>query len=388
MASSIIGSGTSGVAHLMMNNNSISSCSSSITISSSMVMVMVKSWNATNVRKNRVGIIRRRRSSRRRIVVNCASSGVPTTNTTSSDSDSDSEPDLAILLEVHGVLMDVYRWGNRQAFNLAFQKLGLDCANWTEPIYLDLVRKASGDEERMLMLFFNRIGWPTSLPTNEKESFMKSVMREKRNALAEFVTTKSLPLRPGLEEFIDDALAGGIPIIILTAYCEDADNMTRPIVEKLGQDRLSRIKIVGKEEVERSFYGQLVLGKSASSGLDEQLANEVRKAANAEKLKVAKEVASMLKVSVDIGTGTTGSLDRIVAALRAGAEYAGVRVENCVLIAGSQSGLLGAERIGMPSVILRSSMTSRTEFPLAAATMDGFGGADLTVSKCIKTYNN
>lgn len=78
--------------------------------------------------------------------------------------------------------MDVYHLGNRQAFNVgaeekvtffmlletwnqyfiqtitnsfgirvtefesfffdvsAFQKLGLDCANWTEPIYLDLVR--------------------------------------------------------------------------------------------------------------------------------------------------------------------------------------------------------------------------------------------------------
>jgi len=40
-------------------------------------------------------------------------------------------------------------------------------------------RKARGDEERMLVLFFDRIGWPTSLPTSEKGSFMKSVLREK-----------------------------------------------------------------------------------------------------------------------------------------------------------------------------------------------------------------
>ncbi|KAF9620687.1 hypothetical protein IFM89_013987 [Coptis chinensis] len=109
------------------------------------------------------------------------------------DNDDTPSQDLAILLEVEGVLMDVYRWGNRQAFNLAFQKLGLDCANWTEPIYLDLVRKAFDDEERMLVLFFNRIGWPTSLPTNEKESFMKSVMREKHN---EIVANISIDQRP------------------------------------------------------------------------------------------------------------------------------------------------------------------------------------------------
>ncbi|CAK9182105.1 unnamed protein product [Ilex paraguariensis] len=87
--------------------------------------------------------------------------------------------ELAVLLEVEGVLMDVYRLGNRQAFNVAFQKLGLDCAKWTEPIYLDLLRKSGGDEERMLVLYFNQIGWPTSLPTAEKGSFMKSVLREK-----------------------------------------------------------------------------------------------------------------------------------------------------------------------------------------------------------------
>jgi len=40
--------------------------------------------------------------------------------------------------------------------------------------------------------------------------------------------------------------------------------------------------------------------------------------------------------------------------LRAGAEYAGVSVNNCVLIAGSQSGVAGAEQIGMPCVVLRS----------------------------------
>ncbi|OAY80981.1 hypothetical protein ACMD2_04702 [Ananas comosus] len=71
--------------------------------------------------------------------------------------------DLALLFEVEGVLADVNRFGNRQAFNVdflmssAFQKLGLDCANWTEPIYADLVRKSGGDEERMLILFFNRV---------------------------------------------------------------------------------------------------------------------------------------------------------------------------------------------------------------------------------------
>lgn len=52
----------------------------------------------------------------------------------------------------------------------------------------------------------------------------------------------------------------------------------RSIIDKLGQERLQKVIVVGKEEVKNSLYGQLVLGKGASSSLDELLAKEVRKA--------------------------------------------------------------------------------------------------------------
>ncbi|KAJ8763782.1 hypothetical protein K2173_003564 [Erythroxylum novogranatense] len=292
----------------------------------------------------------------------------------------DPSPELAVLLEVDGVLMDAYRLGNRQAFNIAFQKLGLDCANWTEPIYLDLVRKSAGDEERMLALYFNRIGWPTSLPTTEKRSFIKSVLREKKMALDEFVSSKDSPLRPGAQDFVDNALKEGIPVVILTSCGKSEEKISRSVVDKLGHDIISKAKIVGTEEVEKSLYGQLALGQGISSGLDEQLAKEARKAASAEKLRIAEEVATLLKLRVDIDTSSSESLEKIVAALRAGAEYAEVPVNRCVLIAGSKSGVAAAERIGMPCVVVRSSLTSRAEFPSAKA-MDGFGGADLTISR-------
>lgn len=48
------------------------------------------------------------------------------------------------------------------------------------------------------------------------------------------------------------------------------------------------------------------------------------------------------------------SLQRVVAALRAGAEYADIPLYKCVLIAGSQSGVAAAERIGMPCIVVRS----------------------------------
>ncbi|KAL3631599.1 hypothetical protein CASFOL_024583 [Castilleja foliolosa] len=289
---------------------------------------------------------------------------------------------FAVLLEVEGVLMDVYHLGNRQAFNVAFRKLGLDCANWSEPVYLDLVRKSAGDEERMLVLYFNRIGWPTSVATSEKGTFMKNVLRGKKNALDELVMSKALSLRPGVEDFIDEACEEGVAVVILTAYGMSGEKAARSTVEMLGTERMSKTKIIGDDEVKQSFYGQLVFGKGASSSLDEQLAKEVSKAASAERQRIAEEVASMLKLKVELNNNNSSeSLQGIVAALRAGAEYAQVPIHNCVLVAGSQSGVAAAERISMPCVVLRSSSTSRGEFPSAIDVMDGFGGADLTISR-------
>ncbi|XP_008225726.1 PREDICTED: uncharacterized protein LOC103325343 [Prunus mume] len=288
---------------------------------------------------------------------------------------------LAVLLEVDGVLMDAYRLGNRQTFNAAFRKLGLDCASWTEPVYLDLLRKSAGDEEKMLNLYFNRTGWPSSLPTSEKASFVKKVLQNKKIAMDEFLMSESLPLRPGVEEFIDDAYNEGIPVVILTAYSKSGDEIARSIAEKLGQERISKLKIIGDKEVDQSLYGQLANSNDFSSGMDEQLAKEAIKAVSAEKQRIAEEVASLLKLNVEIDTTPSESLEKVIATLRAGAENAGLPVCDCVLIAGSQSGVTGAERVGMPCVVLRSSLTARAEFPSANATMDGFGGADLTITK-------
>ena len=50
-------------------------------------------------------------------------------------------------------------------------------------------------------------------------------------------------------------------------------------------------------------------------------------------------------------------MEKIVVALRAAAEYTGLPVRNCVLVAGSQSGVSAAKMIGMPCVVMRSRFT-------------------------------
>ncbi|KAM1864399.1 hypothetical protein ACFX14_004613 [Malus domestica] len=294
--------------------------------------------------------------------------------------DQNPSQELAVLLEVDGVLMDAYRMGNRQSFNAAFNKLGQRCTNWTEPVYLDLLRESGGDEEKMVNLYFNRIGWPSSLPTSE-ESFVKNVLKKKKIAMDEFLMSESLTLRPGVEEFVDDAYKEGVPVVVLTTYSKSGNQIARSIVEKLGEERVSKLKIVGDKEVLQSLFNQLVNDMGLSSGMDEQLSKEAIKAVSAEKERIFKELALLLKLILDIDTRPPESLEKIIIALQAGAEVAGLPVCNCVLIAGSQSGVAGAKRVGMPCVVLRSSLTARDEFPCANAIMDGFGGAELTIPK-------
>ncbi|KAL9258110.1 CBBY-like protein [Drosera capensis] len=303
------------------------------------------------------------------------------------------------------VLIDVHRTGNCRAFNVAFRKLGLDCANWTDPIYSDLFRKSSGDEERMLVLFFNRIGWPTSLPTSEKENFMKRVLSEKKAALGDLLKSQSLPLRPGVEKFIDDACSEKIPVVVLVSSSELGEETARATVEKLGHERMSKLKIVGHEEVEKSLFNQFSLDNASFSGLGEELAAEASKAVALEKLRVAEEVASILKLRVDLDAASAErilcvtdnscvmflpysfafdagiSMQKIITTLRAGAEYAGVPARSCALVAGTHTAVAAADRIGMPCIVLQSSLTSTATFPSAKAVMDGFGDADLTVSR-------
>lgn len=51
----------------------------------------------------------------------------------------------------------------------------------------------------------------------------------------------------------------------------------RAITEKLS-DRSSKVKIVGDKEVKESMYGKLISSNSLSSGLDEQLVKEAKRA--------------------------------------------------------------------------------------------------------------
>lgn len=294
---------------------------------------------------------------------------------------------MAILLEVEGVFADVHKFGHRRSFNIAFQEFNLECANWSEPVYADLLRHAGGAEESMLRVFFDRIGWPLSLPTNEKEAFVRNIMNAKQQALEKLAAAGDLGFRPGFTEFVSEVLEAGVPLLVLAAYSKSGEKVARSLIAQLGPEREKHIGVVGEAEVESSTYGQLVLGAGVVGGMDEQLAVEVAKAVASEKQRVAEEAANMLAVSVDINSGDSLRSKKNIAALRAAAEKAAVDMDRCILLAGSQTGPSAASRIDMPCVVVRSSTTARAEFPTAKAVLEGFGPGDITLAILQKYLN-
>jgi hypothetical protein len=74
----------------------------------------------------------------------------------------------------------------------------------------------------------------------------------------------------------------------------------------------------------------------------------------AKKQQIAEEVASILKVRVEIDTNFSQISRKTIAVLRAAAEIAGLGVDRCILLAGSLTGVQAASRIDMPCVVVRS----------------------------------
>ncbi|KAH0910097.1 hypothetical protein HID58_033418 [Brassica napus] len=170
-----------------------------------------------------------------------------------------------------------------------------------------------------------RIGNATRHFLGAKSKFFFKQACRKRNLvsppIAEFIKSimsKSLPLRSGVQEFIDDAYTEKIPVAIVTAYCKSGDKVTLSIVEMLGQERLPSLKVIGDKEVDRS-RGSASEGSITSS------------------------------VDIDTSSAERGYFLFFSTREKLNWKRLSLRVESCVLVAPSQSGVYAAKMIGMRS---------------------------------------
>ncbi|XP_074559858.1 CBBY-like protein [Curcuma longa] len=238
----------------------------------------------------------------------CSSSTSPVTSPSSSPLPS------ALLFDCDGVLVDTEKDGHRVSFNETFSERELG-VSWDVQLYGELL-KIGGGKERMTA-YFNKTGWPVKAPKTEEErkDFIASLHKRKTDLFMVLIEKKLLPLRPGVERLIDEALAKGVKVAVCSTSNEKA--VSAIVSFLLGPDRANKIAI---------FAGDVVPRKKPDPAI-----------------------------------------------YLLAAETLGVDPASCVVVEDSAIGLSAAKAAGMKCIITKSGYTAEEDFVTADAVFDCIG---------------
>jgi hypothetical protein len=133
------------------------------------------------------------------------------------------QPPTLLLLECDGVVLDAHNDAHRVAFNRAFTTLGHPATTWTPSLYADLLRVGDGTPEGLLAAYYGTVGWPDSLDGESgspavRQAWADAVRTAKAAALSVMVAEPgAIPLRAGLLDLVDEAVAGGAVLGLIAA---------------------------------------------------------------------------------------------------------------------------------------------------------------------------
>ncbi|MEW5303166.1 MAG: hypothetical protein WDW36_005885 [Sanguina aurantia] len=222
----------------------------------------------------------------------------------------------ALLFDCDGVLVDTERDGHRPSFNKAFAKKGL-VHEWDEELYGRLL-ETGGGKERMAK-FFQEVADQEPYKSLQDPAGRAALGAElhklKTDIFMELVESGAMPLRPGVQRLIREAMQAGIPIAVCSTSNERA---VSKIVEVLLGPEVAAVM--------RVFAGDMVPRKKPDPSI-------------------------YLLAAQELGVSPAG----------------------CVVIEDSRIGMLAAKAAGMTCVITKSSYTGAEKFDLADAIFDCIG---------------
>jgi HAD superfamily hydrolase (TIGR01509 family) len=143
----------------------------------------------------------------------------------------------ALIFDCDGVLVDTERDGHRVAFNQAFAKKGLNI-EWDVQFYGNLLEVAGGKER--MRHYFNSHQWPDSI--TDKDDFIKELHKLKTNCFMQIIESSQLPLRPGVDRIVDEAIADNITLAVCSTSDERA--VTLVVERLLGPQRRSHFAAI------------------------------------------------------------------------------------------------------------------------------------------------
>ncbi|GAB6034350.1 HAD family hydrolase [Galenea microaerophila] len=149
----------------------------------------------------------------------------------------------ALLFDVDGTLADTEKDGHRVAFNLAFEKAGLDWY-WDEALYGELLAVTGGKERiRYYLEHFNtEFEKPDSL-----EDFIKTLHASKTEFYTQLLAKGAIPLRPGVERLINEAKDAGMRMAIVTTTTPA--NVTALLESTLGPEAESWFEVIAAGDI-------------------------------------------------------------------------------------------------------------------------------------------
>lgn len=216
----------------------------------------------------------------------------------------------ALIFDCDGVLVDTEKDGHRVAFNETFRKKGFDF-EWDVETYGELL-KIGGGKERM-KAYFEANGYPPGI--SDKDSFIMELHKMKTDFFMEIINTGRLPLRPGVERLIDEAINKSVTLAVCSTSNERAVNNIVDVL--LGSERKKHFSI---------FAGDM-----------------------AKKKKPDPEIYNLAK------------------------EKLGLNPVDCMVVEDSRNGLLAAKLAGMKCIVTKSHYTQNEDFNEAEAVFPELG---------------
>lgn len=286
------------------------------------------------------------------------------------------------------------------AFNRAFTEIGHDCTNWTPAVFYDLMRLGDGTGEGVIAAYYQIRGWPMMLASSERGAFLKKIHAIKVRILREMARKGEVPLRPGVPEFLDDALADGarVAVVACTASVPD-DGLVSNAMLNLGPNRAFQLRVVtlgGNSSGSSSDEEGPAAGMAPVDADDDNpFANfeqQVQAAQAKAKSQAAKEFVRVYNLQRASGMGVEVDPKILAAAERAGrltpsfmsalAATLGCAPSNTMVVAGGHTMMEAGKSVGMLSLGVPPSVAMRGGFSAADAIFDGFGaGGGLTWRK-------